>query len=703
MPDTSVIGCLLDVSASMQATLETGSGDQRAVERLRAVIRAAIQLARAEQKHDPDAVLFVGVFGLDTQQGCPASIDLCSAIEGALAGDGTDEGLDGHQLLIRLANRRNRAHIKRYIQTNLKEHEARIIHSYLQRHPDAIDAFAAAIPDSDAAAFGIGAAQNAADFGSFLGFNGLSEFMDRQTEDSDAMRMARRICKEWLNDYAQFTPRKIDAVVRLLEKMDAQMDNGLGGRRTTLLDDLRSYMYGNTPMRESITKASVVFAGRTASRQQVLVLISDGQSTDGDPTPVATQLKSRGVDVATIFLTNQSHYAQKRLYDTPAQNWDSGQRTLFNMASRVSGAAHPIPVLTSLGWVVPSSGECGLYAAVCSTDALEEFCIMLLSARFGSADALLDILGKVNTDSFVNDEHVSVCRNPSNQGDEGVCYAHAVAAAAHMALIRIVDREGGGCPSIATIRNRILQSFPARPGGQSTIRALAEVARWYRPLRFNEVDEGGARQAILRRRPVLTTFRLSKAGWKVFAQHFGQSSHRGRDCRIETLTLAKMQQQQQQQQQQLIQNRPGDGDDGGGHAVVLTGCDPQSLVFLNSWNDTWGNHGSFSVENARVLARPPDVVAARFFDVFWFEGDLTPGERAAYDRKADAAVQGHAAEHPSLFGFESVCPLCRVASPIASFTGSIRRAVCPRCRRSFAPEPGQLVRALYIKAGLGEV
>lgn len=97
------------------------------------------------------------------------------------------------------------------------------------------------------------------------------------------------------------------------------------------------------------------------------------------------------------------------------------------------------------------------------------------------------------------------------------------------------------------------------------------------------------------------------------------------------------------------------------------------------------------------------MLPARFFDVLWFEGDLTLGERAAYDRKADAAVQGYAAEHPGVFWFESDCPLCRVASPIASFTGSIRRAVCPRCRGSFVPEPGQLVRALYAKAGLGEV
>jgi hypothetical protein len=69
MSQPTMIGCLLDMSASMRQTLEAEGGDKRAVERLRAVIRTAVQLAQAEQKHDPDALLFVGVFGLSTIKG----------------------------------------------------------------------------------------------------------------------------------------------------------------------------------------------------------------------------------------------------------------------------------------------------------------------------------------------------------------------------------------------------------------------------------------------------------------------------------------------------------------------------------------------------------------------------------------------------------------------------------------------------------
>jgi hypothetical protein len=128
-------------------------------------------------------------------------------------------------------------------------------------------------------------------------------------------------------------------------------------------------------------------------------------------------------------------------------------------------------------------------------------------------------------------------------------------------------------------------------------------------------------------------------------------------------------------------------------------------TLTDSWGQDWGNNGSFSVESARVLERVStdgEVVKARFYDVYWFEADLTPAERAAYDRKADTAVKEHAAQLPSIFNMEVKCPLCLISSPIAQFSGSVRRAICPRCRRSFAPEPGHLVQALYARAGLGE-
>lgn len=326
-----------------------------------------------------------------------------------------------------------------------------------------------------------------------------------------------------------------------------------------------------------------------------------------------------------------------------------------------------------MGWEVPSSGEAALYATVCSAAALDEFCTLLLSARFGSADVLLDIVGRVNLDSYINDEHIRTRRNPSDQGDSGTCYAHAIAAVLHMALSRVVGRQGG-TPTIETIRGRILESFPETDDGWSTEEVLGKITRenWYPPIRqYCKIDEDGARQAVLHRRPVLATFALSKLGWNAFGQHFDEE-----ETAESVLTNGDM-----------SQYRSGQSD--GGHAVVLTGCDRQSLTFLNSWGKGWGKNGTFSIKNDKVLGI--DSQPMSFYDVFWLEDDLTGVERVAYEVYVDQQVRSRAAQFPGLFGFEAICPLCSDRSAVTDFAGNMRRAICPRCRGPFTPEPGHLV------------
>lgn len=441
-------------------------------------------------------------------------------------------------------------------------------------------------------------------------------------------------------------------------------------------------------MKQALEKSLAVFVQAPAAHERVLVLISDGYSTDGDPLPVALELKQKGVTIAAVYLTANREFWNRRLHDRPAAGWNEGQQKLFSMAAKVAGTTHPMPVFASTGWEVPSSGECALYITACTSDLLEEFCSALLSARFKSADVLLDILGRVELDSFINDEHVRTRRNPSDQGQSAVCYAHAIAAAIHMALVRIVGRVGG-YPTIPEIRTRILRDFPPfAAGGRAPEEVLRAATVWYRPLRFRMVDEEGARQAVLRRRPVLTTFRLSNPGWDKFCEHFQYGAATAKTV------LGR---------QQMAPYRVS--PDGGGHAVVLVKCDPRSLTFLNSWGRQWGDNGSFSVEDHTVLQlnRSSGPSPVNFYDVYWLESELSTQERQAYSDKADDAFRTRAEQVPGLLQFEARCPHCRTNSPVAHFRGSIRQAVCPRCHRSFAPQPGHLMQALYTRAGLGEM
>ncbi|KAL5045930.1 hypothetical protein BDW71DRAFT_214856 [Aspergillus fruticulosus] len=667
----------------------------RATERFRAVLSTALQLARAEYRYDPHTSMFIGVFGLNcTSNGGPPSVDLCAVVDELLSSYRDANDQTGHERLVALASQENLAHVAQYIRTKLTEHQARLVHAHLQRHPESIKDFVDAIPTSEelqntrstirnvgggsgALIGGIGGAVVLGPLG--CAFGEQWEFVlapPLAVMKSDALQLARRICSEWLLDFADFVPLPVAEVVRLLEQLQQPLAAGTEPASSSAFEVLRPYMYGMTPMRDALYRSIAVFGKHTSAEQRTLLLISDGHSTDGDPLPIANDLKSNNVTMATVYLTDDAGVETHRLYDRAMKGWNKGQLKLFDMATRVSGGSHPIPVLASMQWTVPFSGECALYVHVCSAKMLNQFCELLLSARFGSADALLDR------------KHGGQCRQPSNQGDDGSCYAHAIAAVLHMALRRIRGREHG-YPKMEDIRNGILTKFPSKPHGQNTKMVLTEAISWYPPLQFDEVDEKGARQAVLRRRPVLATFRLSESGWTAFCKHFEATV----PTRKTVLTRAHM---------AAYRSLP----DAGGHAVLLTRCDPHSLTFLNSWGRKWGDNGSFTIEDPSVLELddPAGLAKMRFYDVYWQLGGLTEVERKRYSDYVDRMLQRFAGRHPTLLELEMACPLCKRSAPIADFTGSLREARCPSpdCEGTFEPEPGYLAQALYARAGLGD-
>ncbi|KAG5752155.1 hypothetical protein H9Q70_005209 [Fusarium xylarioides] len=719
MPDPTppiVVGCLLDVSGSMRNALEPGQSNEPAGDRLRAVLRAALKLAKAERQQNSNTFMFVGVFGLRTSEDHlnPQAADLCGIADALLNDSGNSSS--GHDLLIARANANNVPYISKYIKTKLTCREARIVDAHLELHPDTVQEFIDAIPPeaqvnrlrsssriggaSISAALGVasmlipgvglasGAVNAIGSVASGLAFGEAVE--DSGVERSEALALARRIQEDWLSDLADFNPRPIYEVVDILQRLQDQWlhheeidSRNVPEDNDNLYDAIRQYIYGVTPMFYALKKALDAFRSKPEAERRILVLMSDGNSTDGDPSTVASELGSKGVSIATVNLADDRSSAQRALHYEVNPVWHEGTRKLFQMSKRIHALTHPVPVLAAAGWAIPSAGEVTLFCTVCSVTALEEFCSLLLSARFGSADALLDIVGRIRHDNYINNEHLTIRGRPTDQGQRGICYAHAVASVIHMALLRIVSRAGG-IPSFNEIRDRILSSYPETEDGQYVTEVLLDASIWYRPLHFQEVDEEGAREAVLQRRPVLATFGLSEKGWDTFGDHFDESSA----MRNAVLTEA-----------QMAPNFDKKYD--GGHAVVLVSCSPNSLTFLNSWGSSWGDNGMFEIEKPAVLGHRDEPL--RFYDVYWIEEELTHAEREAFDARVDEELRRHAEEHESIFELEYRCPRCFDNSVLADFTGNVRRALCPKCQGWFEPDPGSLAQAMYLRAGLNDV
>ena len=122
--------------------------------------------------------------------------------------------------------------------------------------------------------------------------------------------------------------------------------------------------------------------------------------------------------------------------------------------------------------------------------------------------------------------------------------------------------------------------------------------------------------------------------------------------------------------------------------MVLTGCAPTYLKFMNSWDQSWADEGFFRVEDANVLSD------TEFYDVYWTIDDLTEGEKMAFEEKGIERARELLQTFPSIKELSYKCPTCSERSKVGEFSGSILEANCPRCDKSFKPTNEDIIKNL---------
>jgi CHAT domain len=337
------VGVALDTSGSMRESIrnETGGalsridGAQRAIKRLGQSVQAEVRKRSAATANGREGFrVFAFAFGLRHRQ----VADLFGLIRAARATDTTAE-----------IERRKRAYTR--------------------------DA------EEEAARYG-GLAKYARQ-------QGLGGFVDSFT-DARRAEAERSIRARIANEVADLLFSQADAagdtVVSARELSELLEDDGRPG---LAFDSLEPLLYGNTPMLAVAQAVRERFerVGATAEdERRILLVISDGDSTDGDPRRIFDDVRAAGVTIVSCFVTDRDVAEPRVLVSTPLREWEIGARVMFDIASPLNEDDALATHLLGEGWLLEPDAK--LFVQVNHSEVLEEFVRAIGADVLHGAEAL---------------------------------------------------------------------------------------------------------------------------------------------------------------------------------------------------------------------------------------------------------------------------------------------------------------------------
>jgi hypothetical protein len=201
-------------------------------------------------------------------------------------------------------------------------------------------------------------------------------------------------------------------------------------------------------------------------------------------------------------------------------------------------------------------------------------------------------------------EHVGVSTAVHHQ-IPGTCYAHATATVIRAAESRIFGRR---VEEHNAMVKRIIDQHGSN-GGNETIVFEEECPP--RKLRYKSLNIQGAEEGIRIGRPVYMAFLLTHEQWQQFLSFFTINPNGVLTSDI--ISPASW-------RSSLF--------DSEGHAVVIVGQEADSWKIKNSWGSNWAEGGFFKVKKDALAG-----YTTRYYDVFFYESDLTEADRMAYLRR----------------------------------------------------------------------
>lgn len=539
-----------------------------------------------------------------------------------------DNDKDYKKLLIRLLKNAGAYNIDKYMYRSESptDMECKMFYKVLNNKPNLVDEIVKELPSAAKDIITSGAIT----FGTHLPFFGNSIQHKESVAITDETKRIKEKLKKYFNNKEEFgnlnklqefnwevdipIEKTSNEVLTKLKRIYKEFPRS--GGKNSIFNIFQDYIYSYTPLCNCLLKGFHLLNSKEVNSKKILIILSDGISTDGDPLKIYNYTEIDNLYIVGAFISSNPIQDEKTLYDRLVTN-DKGARQLFDLSTEVETDSIAFDYLRDKGWNVPTSGKCKLFIQINNTDNINDFLEFLNKLLDGTEDVLGDILGKIDLKELTGKNISSF--EITNQ-KIGNCYLHATRNIIRMTRARIYPPN---IPDPQTLEQEIVHEFPyeydknGEVKGRNTFEVLKRMVPKYK-LHVNQVlgkttkeIEKMVKIILLRRRPVVLSFRLTEKQWDNFCNFFDRYSPRKREIITE---------------EEMNKNVPVDDKDGGGHAVVITKYSKECFTVLNSWGDQWGDNGFFKIKDLSVFSQ------FRCFDVFFTLKDLTDYEKNEYQK-----------------------------------------------------------------------
>ena len=375
-------------------------------------------------------------------------------------------------------------------------------------------------------------------------------------------------------------------------------------KNSNIMNSFSDYIYSNTPLKKAFSKSIEIIKKDPQETIKILVIISDGESTDGNPNDLKYLLKEKNIYIISFYFTSEKVEKPKQLYFRRPYG-GKGLDQLYDLSSEINPYSPIFDMLEERGWDIDYTKKSKLFVKANNIEIFEEF-IDIINSFVNGNNILGDMLSKIELNDYINLYNKEHRINLSQNGLPN-CWCHALSKVIEYASHRIYRGKYINkypYPSFIYLKEYLIREYGTK--GKSD-RAMAQILDKILPkyfLRYSYytyIDEHKIKTILMRGRPLVLTFDLYAKQWANFDIFFAQNK-KG----VLTKELIN---------KDIPYNLYKDETDGG-HAVILIEYNEDGYVCLNSWGKNFGDNGKFRIKNFDVLEN------SHIFDVYFYESDL---------------------------------------------------------------------------------